>query len=254
MLKTVFTKRNIIFVLSAIVLFGMIGFVENKESEREVNNVIIHIRDGYGNHFVDENDISRIITLNNTDNLRGKYYHEVNLKEMEKNIRQNKFVEEAEVFKDHKGNILINVVQHRPIARVAQEYGPHAYISDKGTILPVSDKFAARVVVVDGERAGRLLDSVFIRTDEAKAFISMIRMIEKDPFFKAQISQISFRKNGDLELRPQVGDEVILFGKPEDLEEKFRKVKIFYKNIVQLRGFNKYKIVNLKYKDQIICE
>jgi cell division protein FtsQ len=254
MLKSFFTRRNMFLVFGALVLLSLIGFVEKKAMDKKVSNVIINIEDEYGSHFVDEEDVLRIIAGNNADSLRGKNLEEINLKSMEKKIKTNKFIDKAEVYKDHKGNLLVDIKQCKPIARVVQEYGPHAYIGDNGNILPVSEKFTARVVIIDGENATRFMDSTFVNSTEAKIFVSMIHLIDKDPFLKAQVSQITYRKNGEVELRPQVGSEVIYLGKLNDLEIKLNKVKVYYKQIVQLKGFNKYRIVNLKYKDQIICE
>jgi cell division protein FtsQ len=235
-------------------VLGLIGFVEKKESEKYVKNTIINIKDEYGSHFIDRLDIEKIITSNYTDNVRGKEYDAVSLKNLERKIKSNKFVDDAQVYRDHKGNILIDITQSRPIARIVQSNGPHAYISDKGEILPVSDKFTARVVIIDGDKAGKFLDTAYINSKEAKDFISMLHVLEKDPFLKAQVSQITFTRNAEIEFRPQVGDETILLGKLDDIEAKLNKVKIFYKKIIQVKGYSKYKVVNLKYKEQIICE
>jgi cell division protein FtsQ len=57
-----------------------------------------------------------------------------------------------------------------------------------------------------------------------------------------------------VKLYPQIGQEVFELGKPEELPVKLKKMKIYYKTILPLKGFNRYKTVNLKFKDQIICE
>ena len=38
-----------------------------------------------------------------------------------------------------------------PIARIIQNYGPNGYIASDGTIMPVSDKFSSRVVLISGD-------------------------------------------------------------------------------------------------------
>jgi cell division protein FtsQ len=235
-------------------LLGLIGFVEKESDDREIKKVIIRLEDKEGNHFIDEEDIKRLISNHYTDSIRGKRYEEVNLKELEDRIYKNKFVEKVEVYKDHKGNLMADVTQWRALARIVQQSGPHAYIGENGNILPISSKYTARVVIVDGERAGKFLDSAFQVSAEAKAFVNLLRYIEKDPFLKAQVSQITYKKNGDLLIHSQVGDEIVEFGKADQVEEKFNKYKIYYKKILPAKGYNRYKRVNLKYKEQIICE
>ena len=53
---------------------------------------------------------------------------------------------------------------------------------------------------------------------------------------------------------PQVGGQLIEFGKPENLESKFKKLMIFYKEILPKHGWNAYERVNLEYEGQIIAE
>jgi len=39
-----------------------------------------------------------------------------------------------------------------------------------------------------------------------------------------------------------------------DLEIKFKKLDIFFKEILPLRGWDAYQAVNVQYKDQIVCD
>jgi cell division protein FtsQ len=55
-------------------------------------------------------------------------------------------------------------------------------------------------------------------------------------------------------LYPQMGKQIIEFGMATDIESKFRKLKIFYKKILPVKGWNRYSKISLAYQDQIICE
>jgi cell division protein FtsQ len=39
-----------------------------------------------------------------------------------------------------------------------------------------------------------------------------------------------------------------------DLEAKFKKIKILYKEILPVKGWDFYKKISVKYKNQIVCE
>jgi cell division protein FtsQ len=84
--------------------------------------------------------------------------------------------------------------------------------------------------------------------------MELLNFIEKDPFWKAQISQMHIDKKGNIKMYTQVSKQVVEFGKPEDIEEKFRNLKIFYKDILPTKGWNSYDRVSVKFKDQIVCE
>jgi len=82
----------------------------------------------------------------------------------------------------------------------------------------------------------------------------VLQYIDADPFWKAQIAQIELNENNELTLYPQVSKQVIIFGSPEDYEQKFKKLKVFFKQILPQKGWNKYEKVNIKYNNQIVCE
>jgi cell division protein FtsQ len=84
--------------------------------------------------------------------------------------------------------------------------------------------------------------------------MEMLLEIRNNDFWKAQISQLDIDAHERISILPQVGDEVIEFGKPNDLESKFRKLMIYYKEILPRMGWNKYKRVNLEYEGQIVAE
>jgi len=71
------------------------------------------------------------------------------------------------------------------------------------------------------------------------------------------IGQIHLKHNGDFFLIPQVGGQKIVFGTAfSDLEgeEKFRKLKVFYKEAIPYEGWNTYEEISLKYNKQIVCK
>ena len=94
----------------------------------------------------------------------------------------------------------------------------------------------------------------YLKEEMPLALMSMLRFVESDPFWKAQVAQINIDRDWEMVLYPQVSKQYIEFGKPENLENKFKKLKIFYTRILPQQGWNNYVRVNVKYKDQIICE
>ena len=38
-----------------------------------------------------------------------------------------------------------------------------------------------------------------------------------------------------------------------DLEEKFNKLNVFYSEVLDKVGWEKYRVINIMYKDQAIC-
>ena len=77
--------------------------------------------------------------------------------------------------------------------------------------------------------------------------------ITHDKFLKAQIGQIYVNEFNEFELIPRIGSHVILLGKAEDLDDKFRRLYAFYRFGLNKIGWNKYSVINIKYKNQVVC-
>jgi len=247
-------KREIGIAAIVIVVFGLIAFTERMKGEISVNEIQINIDNIHGNHFLDEDDILDLMEWNH-ERIRGASLSKVNFKEVEKRIKKDPFIMDAEMYSDLKGNLMVNVTLRRPIARITRNDGPDGYIAEDGTIMPVSEKFTSRVILVTGDFVKQILSvqNIF-ELEEGGHLMEMISMIKGDDFWNAQIAQLDINRKGDIILFAQVGDEKIEFGQPENLEGKFRKLKIFYKEILPRVGWNRYNRVNLEYEGQVIAE
>jgi cell division protein FtsQ len=139
-------------------------------------------------------------------------------------------------------------------------------MDDEGMLMPLSEKYTAKVLIANGKivesyakNYKRTMNN--IATDSAiKArtmfdeLFAMATFIDADDFWRAQIQQIYINNNMDMEIVPIVGDQKIIFGDTTDMEEKFKKLLIFYRQGLNTTGWwNKYSAINLKFKNQIVC-
>lgn len=247
-------KRELKISAALAVLFFFIAFSERKQGTVAVKDIIIKVENVHENQFLDEQDIVDLMQLN-AENLKGATLDRLNLKEIETKIKSNRFVEDAELYSDLKGNMIVKATLRRPIARIVRNDGPDGYIAEDGTVMPVSEKFTTRVVLISGPFSKLLLQSENLnKSIEGKQLMEMLRLIREDEFWRAQIAQLDIDNHVRVSMFPQVGGQLIEFGKPENLELKFKKLRIFYKEILPQQGWNAYERVNLEYEGQIIAE
>jgi len=247
-------KKWVKIAFFSLCMLSIIAMTEKRRSEKVCQHVLIHVDDRYENYFIDERDVQLLMTNAGADNVIGKKYLELDLKALENRIETNKYVHKAEVYRDVKGNLLVHTIQNRPVARILRSDAPDAYISDEGEILPVSDKYTARVMLISGSYTGKLLKQKIKESEEGQQIFELIDFINKDKFWKAQIAQMEIASNGNIMLYPQVGKQLIEFGKAEKISEKFNKLAVFYEQVLPRKGWNYYNKVNLKYQDQIVCD
>lgn len=239
-----------------MVLLGLsflIAFAERKQGGSVCRNISVEIDNLNENHFLDEADVLQLVE-GSGETIKGIGIDRINLKQIEKKLKYDKHILDAELFGDLKGNLIVNVELRRPIARIVQNDAPDAYIAEDGVIMPVSEKYTSRVVLISGYVKPLLESEDLNKTEEGKQLMEMIEYVNADRFWKAQVAQLDIDRDGKINIFPQVTGQRVEFGRPENIETKFKKLMIFYKEILPTRGWTKYERVNLEYEGQVIAE
>ena len=247
--------NSILWVILVLLISGLLIAFETIESKSKVcNKVLITIDNQVENYFVDEADILQLITLNGTELIEGSHINGLDLRAIEQRLVDEPFLDAAEIYVDHSGNMIVSASLRKPMARIVRYNGPDAYIGEDGEILPVSPKYSKRAIIITGDKSKALSEQVNIAEGAYSDLYKLIQFIVNDDFLRAQIAQIKLQKNGEVILYPQVTKQYIEFGKIENIETKFKKLRLFYDEILPRNGWNSYARVSLKYKNQIICE
>jgi len=240
--------------LIALLAIVMISFSEKQQGEKTCKGINIIIDNQYDQYFIDEQDVQHIITANGDRRIVGESFDLIGLRNVERQLIDHEFVRNAEVFKDLKGYLNVKVYQTRPVARLISQQLKDRYINQEGDVIPVSQKFTARVMLISGAWANdKDLKSLY-DNEYGRKLKLLIDHITADNFWKAQVAQLDIDKNGNIEMMTQVSKQLVDFGQPEQIEKKFMKLMIFYKEILPANGWNSYEQVSVKFKDQIVCE
>lgn len=254
-MKAKFNIKKEIRVAAALIgLSFLIAFSERKQAGVVCKDIVVELENINDNHFLDENDVLRLVE-NSGESIKGTGIGRIDLRSIEKKLKYDKHIKEAELYGDLKGNLMVMVEMRRPIARIVQEDGPDAYISEEGVVMGVSDKFSSRVMIVSGRFVKRLLEIGDLRKmEEGQRLLEMIHFINENKFWKAQVAQLDISSQGDITMYPQITGQLVEFGTSENFEEKFRKLMVFYKEILPEKGWTRYERVNLKYQGQVVAE
>jgi len=252
-------KRRVIHLLFAVCFLAIIGglafFASQRGDKAICKKVYITIDNEYNNYFISDREVKDILTRYGATRIEGLKINEIDLKSLEMRIKSHKFVQDAQVYRDLAGNINIKIEQNRPIARIIHpDAEQDVYIDEDGNVLPLSERFTARVIPITKAETTSALSKGFFQDSTGKEYLALLKYIEKDAFWKAQLAQMHIDAKGKISFLPQVGNELIEFGRPEDIEQKFKKILIFYRKVLPAMGWDKYKRVNVEFNNQIICE
>ncbi|MGB0888180.1 MAG: cell division protein FtsQ/DivIB [Vicingaceae bacterium] len=247
-----------IIALSLIVV--VLGFVNVSKQELTFKKPKVNIDYDTDNRFIDEEDI--LFQVLNKEDTGSLLLNKFNVAALEEKLVNNHSVKDAQVFKTIDGELVINIKQRRPIVRIFSKNESY-YIDDKGFLMPLSNKYTARLLVVSGAlnepyakryafNYNNLPDSLTEKTMLDDVY-TIADYIDNSEFWKAQIEQIHVDKVSGFSLIPKVGNHKIVFGGIENLTGKFEKLMIFYNKGLNKTGWNEYSEINLKYKNQVVC-
>ena len=183
----------------------------------------------------------------------GKALPALDLRAIEKGLLQDPFIAKAKIYIDHERVLHAEITQKRPILRVMNNDGVGYYLSDKNEKIPLCSTFTAHVPLAIGavdvhENSSR--DSVVL----SQLFL-LANYLETDTLIGALIDHTYVLPDGQFEMYPKFGYHTIEFGRADEaMKEKFEKLKIFYTQGLAKVGWDKYKIINLKYQGQVVCE
>ncbi len=246
-----------LFILFAVGVLGLMGFIYFENGNQELNEVIVRIDRETEDGFLDEN---RLLTLiDKSDSVRNKMIKEISTRRIENIIGQNVFVQNADAYINLDKNLIINVREKVPVLRIFPRKDDGFYIDQNGQMFPLSENYTYRVIIAngylnfsyDGDHLS-IYDTVY-KKNTLRDIFELTNIIHKNDFLTAQISQIYVNSIGEYDLIPELGDHIIQLGTVENASEKLTNLEYWYKKAMLKEEWNKYKIINIKYKDQVVC-
>lgn len=248
------TIRKILFILLWISIgSGMIILLAaaiGKKNRENCSDYTITIKGNEENFFVDATDVARLLKSATNSEIKGKKITEINLRRLEQLLRDNVWIRKAELWFDNRNVLHVEVKEREPIARIFTSANNSFYIDSSKTRMPLSDKMMARVpMFTDFPDKKNLSAKDSLLLNDVKNIAMYIR---KDEFWSSQIAQIDITPERNFELSPVVGNHLVKLGDGKDIEQKFNRLMIFYKQVLALKGFDAYSTVDVQYAGQVV--
>ncbi len=261
-------KKIALISLWTILIVGLLvtmGFVNKQQDALLCKTLNVSVNQDDDLYFLDKMDVIQLIK-DRGDSIVGQPKSTVNISQIEKALNSHADISNAEVYMSINGEVKVEVTQRKPVVRIMNLDGDSYYIDNEGTLMPLSDKYTAKVLIVNGMISEPFIkrytysiadigkDSLLNATSMLDEVYAMANYINADKFWNAQIQQIYINKDRDMEIVPMVGDQKIIFGDTTHMDEKFKKLLTFYQQGLNTTGWwDKYSIINLKFKNQIVC-
>ncbi len=230
--------------IKGILLFALIvflyGFSHVRNSKQKVRKIEVEFEAG-NNLFMDIQMVNKLL-IQNKETVKNQTKSVIDLHKLESHVRAHPMVENATVFLTIDGVLKAKVKQRTPVARVYAN-GDSYYIDRQAKTMPLSKKYAARVLLISGNVEAK--DSIEI--------YKLATTILNDAFLKKQIIGAVKTPKNEFVLSTRVGEQKIILGNLENLSQKLKNLKAFYKKTVVDKTIDKYRAINLKYTNQVVC-
>ena len=175
--------------------------------------------------------------------LVGKRMGDINASEIEEALRLSPYLENADIVKCQDGKILIRVSQLVPVFRVF-DGGSSYYVNRAGKHMSATNYYHSDVPVVQGH---------FTRKFPPTHLLPLIDYVENDSLLHSLVTMYIVRDTNNIILVPSISGHVVNIGNVSGLDNKFAKLKLFYREVMPQRGWNTFDTISVKWNHQVVA-
>lgn len=249
-------QRIVILVVAFSILSIVVSAVERKRNS-DATSLEIKIKGDENKHLLRPQDIKTAIFKKFGFYIEGRALSQIPIGDLEQALERDPFILNADVYIDANNKAHIDIEERQPILRVIGSEDSGYYLDNQGKRIPWSPHFSPRTIVVTGFLP--VFYENFLNADRKnknalRGVFRLVQTLQKDEFWRADIEQIHVQESGEVLISPKLGDHKIEFGDPEEeVEDKLKRLKAFYQEGLSREGWEKYKLISLKYKNQIVA-
>ncbi|MFY0674155.1 MAG: hypothetical protein JXQ87_12180 [Bacteroidia bacterium] len=252
-------KRTVInrffWVFGAVLLLLSASYGSKKVKSAEISDVKIEIKETEKGSFVNKIEVNDRLNNFYAPSLIDQEKSDLKVSEVDSLLTSSPFIKFSKTYTNVKGELFIEIEQEVPLFRVINKKGSSYYVSTDGRKFPLSAHKAAKVIVATGNIIEEVYPTDSLSTKVLKDLHQIASYLEENDFFKALSGQLYVAENGDIKLitKSEERHDIIL-GDAQNLESKFDNLYQFYTKVLTVKGWNSYKTINLKFRNQIVAK
>ena len=183
----------------------------------------------------------------------------VDMVKIQRQLDANPWIESNTAYIDLDGNLNISFQEHQPKFRIYGKNGHSVYITHDGIVLPSSHSYTPYVLIASGnfdlgnDTTTRRLSDTLDGDRNALNALYWFEAIEKNPFIANCAGQLYCNNRNQFELTVKGLDARIILGDTCLAADKLNRLEIFMKQRIKSPETKATKIINLNYKNQIVC-
>ena len=251
--------KKILTTLTGIYVFLLPLFIHMKVGKAECRGIEITIADSAQHRFVTKGDIMSLIRSTGI-RVKGIPVNEISISDIESKIKTLKELRVAEVYFSADNVMHVYADQREPVMRVIASYGGDFFVDREGVMMQRHNIYTPRLHIVEADMVfnpGKMSGTSIYDSEKTKILVDafdLVNYIRNDNFWNAMIDHLDVARDGEIELVPRVGNHIIHMGTIENYEQKLDNLFVFYRDALPKAGWDKYRVVNIEYRGQIVCQ
>ena len=223
----------------------------NSKNSSTCQGLEVEINGGAKAMFLNKKELISLLENNGLKDWRNKKTISFDLLKMENLLRRNTWIRDVQLYFDNNQILKLRVQERQPVARLFTVSGNSFLIDSSGVQMALSERNIFRLPVFTGYPG----ENFGLRRDSAlnHQIKDLAAYLNRDAFWSGQIQEVNISSSKTFRMIPLIGSQLIEFGDGNDYENKFRRLFIFYKEVVIRTGFEKYTGIKLAYANQVIA-
>ena len=237
----VFLKYTLLIIAIAALGVGIV-WTNTQAASDKCRHMLIDIVNTDSVAFVTKASILNMINSLEL-NPEGKTFSQINTDKIEQALNSSEYIENSECVIQENNNIHITVTQLIPILRVFDGDESY-YLNKEGKRMNASSRFHTEVPIVCGK---------FTNHADALIVQPIAEYVQKDKALKDLVTMYTVKDSNNIIVVPCIYGHVINFGNNKGIDNKFKKLKKFYQEVMPEKGWLTYDTITLKWKHQIVA-
>jgi len=243
-------------VLGAVFVIGLLSvwiIGINRTANLRIEDIQVHIDQIEGEkNLLSVGDIERLIKEDLPNDITFQSITDIDVSMIEHMLNVDTRILNAEVYIDAKKELVIDIIQRRPILRVMNQHGDQFYVDQSGSYVRTVDKKATRVPVVTGYVESLDPDGHVGFKPRLQSAFQVIIESRKDPVLRALIEQVHVEENKRIVIIPKIGDDHIVLDHTDRLSEKLSGLRQFYRELARTDSWDKQDEIDISYNGMIV--
>ena len=224
----------------------------NIGSTRSCAGVRISYAPGGDGAYVMPSEVLRWMGGTTPASYQGKPLGDIDLRSLEQKLEKQPWVSDADLYIDRNRVLHVYVTEREPVARIFTTEGLSFFVDSSLGVIPLNASHTPRMLVFTGipvnGRSWTGRDSLLVR--EVR---DMARAISSDSLLSALVEQVDMDPVKGFVMVPKVGEHSIVAGDGRDLADKFRRLKLFYQQVMSRTGWSSYRELDLRFRGQVVA-